>query len=393
MTTTLSPSAPADTESLASGHLSRSPGRVAHLTSVHSVFDVRIFQKECRSLAKAGYEVVLIAPHHQSETVDGVRIEPVRGNASRRRRMTTTALDVWRKAMETRADLYHFHDPELLPVGVLLKAAGKRVIYDAHENVAKDILNKPWMAASSRQAVSKGTAALEWLSCKTFDAIIAATPAIANLFPANKTVLVQNYPRSEEFLTKTSVPFSERRNTVLYLGGIEGLKGAREMVAAMAKVPERLAAKLLLLGNLEGPELASDLARSPGWQHTQHLGFQGRPEVARIASHAKVGLVLFHPAPNYDDSQPNKLFEYMSAGLPVIASNFPHWKELIERIDGGLTVDPLDPAAIARAITWVLENPAKAEAMGKRCQAAVRSTYNWATQEQSLLRIYERILQ
>jgi len=367
--------------------------RVAHLTSVHSAADVRIFGKECRSLAEAGYEVVLIAPHDKAEVVDGIRIEPVKRNGSRRQRMTVTVMDVWRKAMASRAEVYHFHDPELLPVGVLLKVAGKHVIYDAHENLAKDILTKQWMNASLRRLVSNGTAAFEHCSCHVFDAIVAATPAIASLFPPTKTVLVQNYPRSDELLSKTSVPFSKRDPAVLYLGGIEPLKGAREMVAAMARVPARLQARLLLLGNITPPALAEELTDSPGWQSARHLGFQDRSAVAKITSNVQAGLVLFHPAPNYDDSQPNKLFEYMSAGLPVIASHFPHWHELIDRTGCGLTVDPLNPDQIARAITWILDNPEQAEAMGRRGQAAVRSTYNWNTQEEKLLMLYRGILQ
>jgi len=86
------------------------------------------------------------------------------------------------------------------------------------------------------------------------------------------------------------------------------------------------------------------------------------------------------------------LFEYMSAGLPVIASNFPAWRTLIEQAGCGLTVNPLNVREIADAITWILEHPAEAEAMGKRGQAAVLSTYNWDTQVASLLDLYERLL-
>jgi len=367
--------------------------KVAHLTSVHAAHDGRIFQKECRSLSKAGYEVILIAPHSKREIIDGVRIEPVSQSVSRGRRMTVTMTQVLGKAMKVKADVYHFHDPELLPVGVFLKAAGKRVIYDAHENFAKDILNKQWMASGLRRLVSKAGETFEGVSSRLFDAVVAATPGIADIFPQRTTVLVQNYPRPQDFIPVTSIPFSLRDNAVFYLGGIEVLKGAREMVAAMALVPETLNVKLLLAGTIDRQELAAELADSPGWQRTRHLGFLDRPAAAKVAGAARVGLVLFHPAPNYEDSQPNKLFEYMSAGLPLIASHFPHWRQLIDEIGCGLTVDPLNPQEIARAITWILENPSQAEAMGRRGQTAVASTYNWKTQERTLLQLYQRILQ
>jgi glycosyltransferase involved in cell wall biosynthesis len=115
--------------------------------------------------------------------------------------------------------------------------------------------------------------------------------------------------------------------------------------------------------------------------------------VTKFASRARLGLVLFHPAPNYHDSLPNKLFEYMSGGLPVVASNFPAWREIVESNGCGLVVDPMNTGEIAEAIAWLLDHPAEAEAMGKRGQAAVRSTYNWDTQAESLLGLYERVLQ
>jgi len=106
----------------------------------------------------------------------------------------------------------------------------------------------------------------------------------------------------------------------------------------------------------------------------------------------RVGLVLHHPIPNEIDAQPIKLYEYMSAGLPIIASNFPLLKQIIEDVGCGLTVDPLDIRAVAAAMRWMLENPADAEAMGQRGRQAVLRIYNWDVEAVKLINLYNKIL-
>lgn len=366
---------------------------VAHLTSVHSAFDVRIFHKECRSLAAAGYEVVLIVTHEKAESVDGVRICPVAQNGARRHRMTSTVWQVYRKALASGASLFHFHDPELLPVGVLLKLNGKRVIYDAHEHLADDILTKDWIPRRMRRLVSGFAGLVEASAILTFDAVIGATPRIADSFPEKKRALIQNYPIIGELECNGDVPYRQRAARVLYLGSVTEMKGAIQMVEAMHRVPERLSTRLLMLGEVESPELSAGLSKLSGWSRVDHLGFQHRSKVPEFARRTRMGLVLFQPLPNYEDSQPNKLFEYMSAGLPVVASNFPHWRTVIEDAGCGLVVDPQNPNEIAEAITWLLDHPSEAEAMGRRGRDAVRSTYNWDTQAVKLLDLYDRVLQ
>jgi glycosyltransferase involved in cell wall biosynthesis len=130
------------------------------------------------------------------------------------------------------------------------------------------------------------------------------------------------------------------------------------------------------------------MAKRAGWQKTDHLGFQDRSGVARVLQTSRAGLVILHPVQNYVDSLPVKLFEYMSAGLPVIASDFPLWREIVEGSGAGLLIDPLDPSAIAGAMQWILENPGEAEAMGQRGRQAVIERYNWAQEAQKLLAAY-----
>ena len=369
--------------------------RVCHLTSVHTHNDIRIFLKECCSAASAGFETHLIAPGAEDKIVSGVHLHGVAESGSNRfLRITRTAWEVYRKACCIDADLYHFHDPELIPAGLLLSLRGKRVIYDVHEDYPSSLSHKDreWVHPFLRSVLPQGVAFLEWFGTIFFSGIITATPAIAERFPALKTTVVQNFPIINELQPVDPIPYEKRDNVVVYVGGISELRGAETMVESAGLLPENLKAHLLLAGAFSPAGLEDELKQLPGWRRVRFLGWQSRKNVADILGKARLGLVLFHPAPNHINSQPNKLFEYMSAGIPVVASDFPLWRDLIGKAGCGLLVDPLQPAAIAEAIQWLLEHPCEAESMGQRGQTAVSKIFNWNRESKKLLNFYKGIL-
>jgi len=369
--------------------MSRGP-LVAHLTSVHDAHDVRILGKECRALAEAGYDVVLIAPHDRDETVEGVRIIAVPPPRSRWERLTFTTPAVVRKALRSGARLVHLHDPELLPWGLWLKLRGRRVIYDAHENLPKDIRTKHYLPLALRAGMSMVADALERALCAGLDGVVTVTPGIAVRFPAARTALVRNYPRLDELEGDDASPYASRRSVVLYLGGLSAIRGTREMVRAIGRVDAGMGAELWLAGRFDPPSLEAELASEPGWAHTRRLGWQTRSQVVSLLGQARVGLLVLHPAPNHLDSLPIKLFEYMAAGLPVVASDFPAWREIVG--EGAMYVDPMDPDAIARAVQWLLTHPSEAAAMGAAGRAAVRETLHWDREAATLKQLYARVV-
>lgn len=368
--------------------------RVAHLSSVHPADDVRIFVKECCSLALSGYDVTLIARTETDCVKNGVKIIAVtQSGYGRLGRMLVSTYDVLRKAHQTRADLYHFHDPELMPVAALLRLTGAKIIYDVHEDTPRQILSKTWIPSPLRRPIAAALEVFEKMMISlAYTGVVAATPPIARRFPPDMTATVQNFPIPKELIAVgPATPMSQRQPHVVYAGGLTTVRGVCEMVSAMATV-ENVDARLILAGlfteqNLE--RRARDLA---GWNRVNHLGWLDRAEVANLLCQARAGLVVLHDIPNYIDSYPIKMFEYMSAGLPVIASDFPLWRSIIERARCGLLVDPKDPISIGNAINWILSHPEEAEAMGARGKVAVSETYNWAIEERKLLEIYKKQL-
>ena len=119
--------------------------RLAILTSVHPPLDMRVFDRQARSMAAAGWDVLLIAPGAPAGTKDGVRFASLPTFGGRLGRPLRWPVLLW-KALHARPDIYHFHDPELLPLGVVLRWLSRRpVVYDSHEFLVEDIRGKHWI--------------------------------------------------------------------------------------------------------------------------------------------------------------------------------------------------------------------------------------------------------
>lgn len=372
---------------------SRTPphAAVVHMTSVHPWNDPRILTKECCSLADAGYEVILLSSDSDSRRHGGVRVQ---GLAIPRQRASRVLLGSWRMyraALASKAAVCHFHDPEMIPVAVLLRLHGRKVIYDVHEDLPRQVANKSWIPAKLRSTIARLSAILEWLAGRIMNCVVAATPAIAARFPTDKTVLVQNFPRLEEF-RNPSLAYKERPPCIAYVGGVEVLRGGEEMVRAMSNLEDYPAARLVLAGRSSPPSFATRLKHLPGAERTAFVGWLDRAEVANLLGQAKIGLVVLHPTPNYVEAQPTKLYEYMAAGVPVVASDFPGWRTIVLDNKCGLVVDPLDPSAIAKAIAWLLEHPAEAAEMGERGRQASLTHFNWSSEADRLVRAYRELL-
>lgn len=361
--------------------------RVAHMTSVHAALDGRIFSRECRTLVRAGYDIVIIAPGGEDRIVDGVRIRAVPIPRNRAQRVLVTAPAVVRAALRERCDVYHFHDPELIPFGLLLRALGKRVIYDAHEDVPKDVASKRYIPRALRRPLAWLVGQVSRSCSRAFDATIIAVPSIAGSVRGHR-VVVHNYPVLEEMSRVPVRPWRSRRRAAIYAGSISDSRGLREMLEAMGSGAIPQGARLTLAGRFEDEALAQYAQADPGWARVDYAGWSDEAVLWRMMSDAKLGIVTLHPTPAFLDSMPMKLFEYMALGLPVVASDFPTWRSIVESSRCGLLVDPLDPRAIAQAIGYLLCHPDEAEQMGRNGRQAVMSRFAWESEAARLLELY-----
>lgn len=366
--------------------------KICHLTSVHSRLDTRIFLKECCSLNHHGYDVCLVVADGKGfEQKKGVKIHDVGASSGRLNRMIKTTKRLYNKAIELNAVIYHLHDPELIPVGIKLKKIGKTVIFDSHEDVPKQILAKPYINPLIRLILSRTIGIYERWACRKFDAVITATPSIKKKFLTinENSIDINNFPILGELGSSKSLSL-KKINKIAYVGGITQIRGIIQVIKALEHTAKDV--RLQLVGDFGDSAVKQDAMALRDWSKIDEHGFLNRVQVKGILAEAVLGLVTFLPSPNHIEAQPNKMFEYMSAAVPVISSDFPLWRKIVEGNECGLCVDPLKPKLIADAINKLINNPSMARQMGINGQKAVQSTFNWAIEEQKLFKLYESLI-
>jgi len=379
--------------------------KICHLTTVHPPFDTRIFHKEAKSLAKAGYLVTLIAKHDKEETIDGVKILPLKTPRNRIVRMTKTLLECYRKAVKVDADLYHLHDPELIIVGWLLERRGKKVIYDVHEDYVTSIKQKNYLPSFVRNPLAKIIGLIEKVSSKLFDVIIAEKYYKERF---NQGVMVLNYPvfdninndlhnnNKEHSITKIDLYKQNwgKLHWLIYTGSITEDRGAinhtnilnitnQVGVYFVGKCSEKLANKMLKIAEESRENL---IIEGVGYYVSRETIDSRYKENNWLA-----GLALFPQTPHYYRKELTKIFEYMKNGIPILCSNFPAWKELIDETGCGIIVDPSNLIEIKEAIEWLIEHPKDRKEMGYRGRKAIEDKYNWSIEEKKLFALYEKI--
>jgi len=360
--------------------------KVCHCSILHRLDDSRIFYKECISLAVEGYNVFFIAkPGRKSEFEDssyhGVTLQVLKSS-----NRFYNNFYLFATIIKQRMDVIHFHDPELIIMGFFLKLAGKKIIYDVHENVRQDIMHKTWLKPASRFFLSKAVVFLEYVASFFFNGVISATPAIAKNFKNKNSFIVRNFPPmgKQDFL----ITSKEKKSVIIYIGTLSKTRGIQEIISAAGHLIG--VAELWLLGSWNDELFRNECEGMLGYKNVRYLGLVNHEEVKKILSEVSLGLCTLHPIDTYKDSYPIKVFEYMQNGLPVLMSNFDMWQEFF----GNLCeyVDPMNSFELAQKIKVMLNNSARLEEMSRNGQMAVIEQFNWGSESRLLLELYNKIL-
>jgi len=379
-----------------SSSLDKDRVKVCILTSVHPPFDGRIFHKEATTLVKAGYKVVLIAQHSKEETVDGVRIVPLPTPKNRFERMTKVVWKLFRLALKEKAEIYHFHDPELVPIALILKLVGKKVIYDIHELFFSIVEDKAWLGYKFlRKAAQLAYLLMEKIAVRTFDQLILVVDIQEDYYKQTyknscKYTVVKNYP----FLslinnTPAIAHINKRKPIIIYAGGLSESRGTKEIIQAMKFLGDK--AELWLVGKWEVKKYKKECEDLEGWKYTEYLGLVPLGEVHKYMKAADMGICILRPTKNFIASLPSKAFEYMACSLPLVMSNFPYWQEIFGEC--ALFANPYDAEDITEKVSYILAHPDKADEMGKRGRRLVEEKYNWEKESNKLIRIYQDLLE
>lgn len=366
---------------------------IVHITSVHRRKDSRIFYKECISLKNAGHNVtLLVADGLGNEQIEGINILDVGLQPSRIRHLLISSKQIVDKALQLNADIYHFHDPDLL-IQIRRLAKNHKVIFDSHEDFPKLMLQRDYIPHFLRKILFHLARYIEKKTYKKLSAVVTSTDNIRNKFLSYghyKTVIsVKNFPIVDIYAQNTEKTFNSEPFSAVYVGGLTKIRGVEQMIRAceMANVP------LILAGVFDNPTFEAQMRALNGWKNVEYLGFLPHKELEnKVYNRGQIGLNMLLSAPNHTHSIPIKQLEYMAFGLATISSrHILFCDEVVKHTKCGVLVEPEDVKQCAEEIIYLKNHPNEAMKMGKNGKDAVIKTYNWHKEEQKLIKLYEEL--
>jgi len=360
---------------------------IAHITSVHPQNDNRIFYKECVTLANEGYKTTLIVAGAENKESSGVSIigYPKAKGGRLKRIFKTSLFDMIRACKKVDADIYHFHDPELIFTGLYLKLKGKKVIYDIHENIPADILSKPYIKSKIlKQVISKIFNIFEKNIIKFFNAIVTARPDITKRLKHHNIITLRNFPILSDFSKTIEIEVNKEKPAIIFVGGMTQIRGINKLIDAFEDLNEY---ELWLLGPITEEKLKSRI--DSGCKNVKYFGVVEAYEVFSYIQKADIGIVTFLYDLNHIETLATKPFEYMACGKPMIMSNFNYWKDTFR--NSSLYVDANNSEDIAKTIKSLINNKALLHDMGILNKKLSQNEYNWEKESQKLLKLYKEL--
>ena len=364
---------------------SAGPTTVIHVSSAHQWTDNRVHLREAATLAAAGFSVQLIAVEHPIE-VDptGVRVILLPTRRRLARLVGSSIQAIW-VAWRSRAQIVHLHDPELAWGVPILRALGRKVVYDAHEDLPAQVAGKHYLSPRIRPVVV-------WVSrlivkvASLANHVVVATERIGETFPSNKVTVIHNYPPLRA--SDESVAIEDRPAAVVYIGAMSTERGSEVMIDSFADQDFPPGWRAVVAGTASPESLLSELEANPGWAKVDFRGQVPPREARDILLAGRVGIVNFQPNEAHLDSLPTKMFEYLAAGLPVGASDFRLWRSIIEANECGMLVDPASPSAIAAAVHRYASDSDLLQRHSFNASRLARETLNWDSEGRKLVELY-----
>lgn len=369
--------------------------KVCHVISGYYRIDARVFQRQCKSLKKFGFEVsVLTNDGEIEEIIDGIKFFSCEKTYnSRIKTMIYATKQFFKKAKEIDADIYQLHSPELFPLGLKLKNLGKKVVYDAHEDLPRHIQEKEWVPIFLRKPISYLIEIYMNYVLKKYDYIITPhSHVVESLKNKVKNIeLIANFPLVKTLNNFSLEDYLKRDNIICYTGTVYSYSN-QELLASSLTFIESL--KYHIAGYIDD-EFLSNLKKLDKKDVIKFFGRISWYELSSFYQKATIGYVLYDYKLNLGyklgSYGTNKIFEYMEEGLPFICTDYILWKEICDKYNCGLYVEPGNRVQLSNALNYLVNNKSEAYKMGQNGKLAVKNFFNWDTQEIKYIEIFNKI--
>ncbi len=363
---------------------------VCIITTTHDRFDGRIFHHQAKTLNNAGYRITFLAPGNFNGIEKGIRIISIPPKNNKYKRLWGN-IKILNTALKLKADIYHFHDPDFILYGVALKWISKQVvIFDVHEDFSLVLLERDWIPKWLRKIYSAVYRFVEKFASKIFDGIITATDHIQTLFPKEKSVIVHNYPENSHIRIKREnvIPKS-----LVYIGGLTPIRGIEEMLEAVVLSHKTISINIHIYGDFSDKNYEKKIKSVFMHDYIHFHDVLPMNEMYQKASQYSAGIICYLPLPNHIESMPNKIFEYMMLGLPIIGTNFPLWKKIIDENGCGLTCNSSNSKEISDCILSLFSDANELENKARTSSIVYNNYYSWENEKRVLLNFYSLILE
>ena len=379
--------------------------KTVSVLTMHDASDGRVFERQVISLANAGYKVYFVTQHryHTPKEYPNVEVQAL-GMPKNRLHWPWFLVCLYRVAKNFRTDYVHIHDPVLIPIAILLKLKNNsKIIYDIHENYIT--VQRLWIPKLLRKPIPLIYRLFERIVLLYFDALVLAADDLADYYNHKNTIVVNNFPRIETIsqIVKQSLNTEPRGDRTevpfrgVYIGVLTKKRAIVELIEAFEYLNEGINPPkyvLLLGGNFTEKDLESLVLQKAEEQNfIEYLGYLTLDEMLKNFANSDIGFICFHSDPNafFSTYRSNKFFQYMALGVPTIVSDYPMWKEAVERIGCGIAVNAENPLSIAKAVKYLAENPEERKKMGQNGREASLEEYNWEQEAKKLLNLYENL--
>ncbi len=367
---------------------------ICQITSVHPTFDPRVFSRGCVGLVNAGVEVTLIAQHDKDEVVQGVNIISCKVEQTGRKGRLAAAFRALKIAMRIKADIFHFHDPDLMPFMIVLKLSGRKVVMDIHENYASRFYE--WNVPL-KGFLAKSFSSFENRCARIIDGISVESDkySITSVKPPNRTVITRNVPDIKQLGDIECG--KNKRYTIITAGYHSPPRHVMETIEAIPAVKRKYNEVLFqFIGKFDEVEFENAVK-----QRVKELGVEENIEImpmgdVRDTHHrmlqGHVALLLLAPLKNYINSEPNRLFAAMYAKMAIVCENFPGPGDIIKETDSGILINSTKIEEISNGILELLDDPERMARMGDSGLNAIETKYNNGHNTDAQIKMYQDIL-
>lgn len=366
---------------------------VCHVISGYFRNDARVFLRQCKSLQTHGFDTsILTNDGLPAKVLDGIPVHVCQRHWPRWKSLLFAKRQFLDEALAIDADVYQLHSPELLHLGLALKRAGKRIVYDAHEDMPRHLLEKEWLPGLSRRPISAIFEKYMLWALAQYDDIVSPHSHVVADFQRRlgKGTLIANFPIVRGEATFSVDEYVKRDDILCYSGTVYAYSNQEEILTALESFDNL---QYQVAGYVDDQH-ARRLQTMPDGHKTSFLGRLSRQDLYRFYQMVTIGVVIYDYKLNLGwklgSYGTNKIFEYMEAGLPFICTDYTLWKEIAQGYDCGLCVSPGEPEEIIAAITYLLEDKARAYRMGQNGRNAVLEKFNWASEEKKYVALFRQ---